>query len=141
MSFTAESATSVVGSPLPNVHQLCPRQWKGSSTCVNIQTFNESISCRRTSTNDHLELSTTATFWADSPYIQSCFNLSTTTTFLQWPLVSVPKVAVLPEKLYNTLWTSLFSQISQEKNMSSSTLVILPVNKPAMFSKSQSKPN
>ena len=31
-------------------------------------------------------------FLADSPYIHSFFNLSTTATSLQWPLSSVPKV-------------------------------------------------
>ena len=45
--------------------------------------------CSRTSRNGHL--STTATslertyFLADSPYIHSCFNLSTTATSPQWP--------------------------------------------------------
>ena len=34
-------------------------------------------------------------FSADSPYIHSCFNLSTTATSLQWPFSSVPKVAVV----------------------------------------------
>ena len=32
---------------------------------------------------------------ADSPYIHSCFNLSTTATSRQWQLSSVPKVAVV----------------------------------------------
>ena len=32
---------------------------------------------------------------ADSPYIHSCFNPSTTATSLQWPLSSVPKVAIV----------------------------------------------
>ena len=40
--------------------------------------FNNSI-YSRTSTNGHL--STTATISADSPYIDSCLNLSTTATF------------------------------------------------------------
>ena len=46
----------------------------------------------QTSTNDHL--STTITFYAlmDSPYIDSCLNLSTTATSLQWqrPLKCIP---------------------------------------------------
>jgi len=36
-----------------------------------------------------------AIFLACSPYIHSCFNLSTTATSQQWPLSSVPKVAVV----------------------------------------------
>ena len=51
----------------------------------------------RTSTNGHL--STTAIFSAASDgqsiYIHSCFNLSKTPISLQWPLSSVPKVAVV----------------------------------------------
>ena len=50
----------------------------------------------RTSTNGHL--STTAIFFGgggDSPYIDSCLNLSTTVTFLQWLLSPIPKVTVL----------------------------------------------
>ena len=39
--------------------------------------------------NGHL--STTATFFADSPYIDSCLNLFS----LQWPVSSVPKVAAV----------------------------------------------
>ena len=34
-------------------------------------------------------------FFADSPYIDSCLNLSTTVTSLQRPLSFVPKVAVV----------------------------------------------
>ena len=105
------------------------------------QTF-ESICCRRTSTNGHLELSTTAIFLADSPYIHSSSTALQRPPFYNGHLLLSPRrpslrgSTVLPEKLYNTLWTSLFSKIYQ-----SSTLVILPVSKPAMFSKSQSKPN
>ena len=40
-----------------------------------------------TSTNSH--------FFAESPCIHFRFNLSTTATSLQWPLFSVPKVAVV----------------------------------------------
>ena len=47
----------------------------------------------RTSTNNHL--STMATFLMDSPYIDSCLNLSTTATSLQRPLSSIPKVALV----------------------------------------------
>ena len=41
------------------------------------------------------KLSTAATFLADSPYIDSCLNLSRTATFLHRPLSSVLKVAVV----------------------------------------------
>ena len=51
-----------------------------------------SVDYSRTSFNGHL--STTDIFLADSPYIHSCFNLSTMATSLQWPLSSVPKVAI-----------------------------------------------
>ena len=44
------------------------------------------------STNGHL--STMTTFLADSPYIDSRLNLSTTVTSLKRPLSSLPKVAV-----------------------------------------------
>ena len=44
-----------------------------------------------------LNLSTMATFSADSPYIDSCLNLSTMAASLQWPLSSLPKVAVVVE--------------------------------------------
>ena len=46
--------------------------------------------------NIKVEASLTATslhFLADSPYIDSFLNLSTTATFLQWSLSSVPMVA------------------------------------------------
>ena len=47
-----------------------------------------------TSTNGYL--STTAIFLADSPYVYSCLNLSTTATSLQHrPLSSVPKMTVV----------------------------------------------
>ena len=38
---------------------------------------------------------TTIIFLADSPFIDSCLNLSTTVTSLQWLLSPVPKVAAL----------------------------------------------
>ena len=41
--------------------------------------------------NGHLF--TTATFFADSPYIDSCLNLFS----LQWPVSSVPKVAAVEQ--------------------------------------------
>ena len=47
----------------------------------------------RISTNGYL--STAATFLADSPYIDSCLNLSTMATSLQRALSSVPKAAVV----------------------------------------------
>ena len=50
----------------------------------------------------NVHLSTAATFLADSPYIDSCFNLSTTATSLQWKLSSVPKVAVLER--FKIIW-------------------------------------
>ena len=47
----------------------------------------------RTSTKGHLSATATSLqkpfFLADSPYIHSCFNHSTTATSLQWPLCSV----------------------------------------------------
>ena len=49
------------------------------------------VSCLRTeNTVERLQTATsqTAIFLADSPYIHSCFNLSTTATSLQWPLPS-----------------------------------------------------
>ena len=36
-------------------------------------------------------------FLANSPYTDSCFNLSATVTSLQWPLSSVPKVAIVEQ--------------------------------------------
>ena len=36
-------------------------------------------------------------FLANSPYTDSCFNLSATVTSLQWPLSSVPKVAFVEQ--------------------------------------------
>ena len=47
----------------------------------------------QTFTNYHL--STMAIVLADSPYIHSCFNLSTTATSLHQPLSSAPKVAIV----------------------------------------------
>ena len=81
------------------------------------QTF-KSISCNRTSTNGHLELSTTAIFLADSPYIHSSSTPLQRPPFYNGHLLLSPRwpslrgSTVLPEKLYNTLWTSLFSKIS-----------------------------
>ena len=49
------------------------KSYKSNSQISGVQGI-----CRRISSNDHL--SPTATFLADSPYIDSCFNLSTTVT-------------------------------------------------------------
>ena len=57
-------------------------------------------------TESCFNLSTTATSLqrlfvladSDCPYIHSCFNLFTTVTSLQWPLSSVPKVTVVDER-------------------------------------------
>ena len=46
-----------------------------------------------TSTNSHL--STLTIFFAESLCIHFCFRLSTMATSLQWPLFSVPKVAIV----------------------------------------------
>lgn len=50
------------------------------------------IQTGQTSTTGYLSI--TATLSPGSPYIDSCLDLSTTTTSLQRPLSSVPKVAV-----------------------------------------------
>ena len=61
----------------------------------------------RTSTNGHF--STAAIFLANIPYIHHCFNLSTTATSQQWPLSSVPKVAVVVERFNCSVLTGSIS--------------------------------
>ena len=51
-------------------------------------------------------ISTMATFLADSPCIDSCLNLSTTATSLQWPFSSVPKVAIQVQLYYSRCVTT-----------------------------------
>ena len=77
----------------------------------------------RTSTNGHLFKTATSVqrsffiFLADSPYIHSYFNLSSMATSLQWPLSSVPKVAVVERfnciKKVNLEKLTLSTQASQ----------------------------
>ena len=57
------------------------------------------IQTGQTSTTGYLSI--TATLSPGSPYIDSCLDLSTTTTSLQRPLSSVPKVAV--EERFNCI--------------------------------------
>ena len=64
--------------------------------------------CSRTSRDGHL--STTATslertyFLADSPYIHSCFNLSTTATSPQWPPLFNSHLSTTATSLQPLLW-------------------------------------
>ena len=67
----------------------------------------------RTSTNGHL--STTAFFLVDSQYIHSFFILSMAATSLQWPLSSVPNVAIVErfncrKVLFNIQLSCIFLQ-------------------------------
>ena len=66
------SRVSDLGGWLTGPAQRSPALYKAVEGGIPLawQTF-ESISCSRTSTNGHLELSTTAIFLADSPYIHS----------------------------------------------------------------------
>ena len=59
--------------------------------------FRNTVEPPLTATNGHFS-AMAIFFLADSPYIHSCFNLST--TCLLWPLSSVPKVAVVEVQLY-----------------------------------------
>ena len=62
--------------------------------CLRPDQVTEKRPCySQTSSNGHL--STMATLLADSPCIDSCLNLTTTATSLQWPFSSVPKVAIV----------------------------------------------
>jgi len=60
---------------------------------IQLPTVGGECSVSRTSTNNHL--STTATFLANSSYIDSLLDLSTVATSLQWLLSSVIKVAMV----------------------------------------------
>ena len=59
--------------------------------------FRNAVEPPLTATNGHFS-AMAIFFLADSPYIHSCFNLST--TCLLWPLSSVPNVAVVEVQLY-----------------------------------------
>ena len=59
--------------------------------------FRNTVEPPLTATNGHFS-AMAIFFLADSPYIHSCFNLST--TCLLWPLPSVPNVAVVEVQLY-----------------------------------------
>ena len=54
----------------------------------------KSVDYSWTSPNSHLSITAILFFLADSSYIHSCFNFSKKATSLQWPLSSVPKVAI-----------------------------------------------
>ena len=58
--------------------------------------FRNAVEPPLTATNGHFS-AMAIFFLADSPYIHSCFNLST--TCLLWPLSSVPNVAVVEVQL------------------------------------------
>ena len=62
-------------------------------------TINLLVYYSQTSTSSHLSTVATSLQWpvflADSPYFDSCLNLSTTAISLQQPLSSVPQVAIV----------------------------------------------
>ena len=88
-----------------NITRLVRNDIRNWVTLVCTLIYGKRMHYSPTSSNGHLHnvhLSTAATFLADSPYIDSCFNLSTTATSLQWKLSSVPKVAVLER--FKIIW-------------------------------------
>ena len=88
-----------------NITRLVRNDIRNWVTLVCTLIYGKRMHYSPTSSNGHLHnvhLSTAATFLADRPYIDSCFNLSTTATSLQWKLSSVPKVAVLER--FKVIW-------------------------------------
>ena len=88
-----------------NITRLVRNDIRNWVTLVCTLIYGKRMHYSPTSPNGHLHnvhLSTAATFLADRPYIDSCFNLSTTATSLQWKLSSVPKVAVLER--FKVIW-------------------------------------
>ena len=88
-----------------NITRLVRNDIRNWVTLVCTLIYGKRMHYSPTSPNDHLHnvhLSTAATFLADRPCIDSCFNLSTTATSLQWKLSSVPKVAVLER--FKIIW-------------------------------------
>ena len=88
-----------------NITRLVRNDIRNWVTLVCTLIYGKRMHYSPTSSNGHLHnvhLSTAATFLADSPYIDSCFNLSTTSASLQWKLSSVPKVAVLER--FKIIW-------------------------------------
>ena len=106
----------MVGSPLPNVHQLCTRPWKEVSHLRDrpLSPFL-AVEPLQTTTSSSLQR---PFFLADSRYIHSSSTPLQRPPFYNGHLLLSPRwpslrgSTVLPEKLYNTLWTSLFSKIS-----------------------------
>ena len=88
-----------------NITRLVRSDIRNWVTLVCTLIYGKRMHYSPTSSNGHLHnvhLSTAATFLADRPYIDSCFNLSTTATSLQWKLSSVLKVAVLER--FKIIW-------------------------------------